>query len=195
MHRVYEIFEVLPNGTPQRVRVVGGLESAKIVLQGLAKRTRNECFALDPKTRQVVIQMNVPRQKWRATKHIFQIAYDEEAGVQRADLLKARGYAVVSVIGNDAAKVALSSIQDYDLFIVGHAAPEETRREMVDWLKTQCPTVKILAVNAPNQRVLGADYNVRENDSDRWLRIVTQKLPNSPNDQGPNNASTSCVGP
>jgi hypothetical protein len=195
MHRVYEIFEVLPNGTPQRVRVVGGLDSAKIVLQELAKRTRNECFALDPKTRQVVIQMNVPRQKWRTTKHIFQVTYDEEAGVQRADLLKAHGYAVVSVIGNDAAKVALSSIQDYDLFIIGHAAPEETRREMVAWLKTQYPTVKILAVNAAGQRVLGADYNVRENDSDRWLRIVTQKLPNSPNGQGPNNASTSCAGP
>jgi hypothetical protein len=190
MHRVYEIFEVLPNGTPQKVDIVGGLEFAKIALEGLAKRTKNECFAADPKTRQVVIQMNVPRQKWETTKHIFQITYDEEAGVQRADLLKARGYAVISVIGNDAAKVALSSIQDYDLFIVGHTAPEETRREMVDWLKTQCPTVKILAVNATDQRVLGADYNVRENDSERWLRIVTQKLPNSANDLGQNNAST-----
>ena len=24
------------------------------------------------------------------------------------------------------------------MFIVGHAAPEETRREMVEWLKSNC---------------------------------------------------------
>src|SRR5690348_10887915 len=109
MHRVYEIFEVMPNGTPQRVTVISGVEFAKLALQGLAKRTKNECFAADAKTRQVVLQINVPRQKWEATKHIFQISYDEEAGVQRAQLLKARGYPVVSTIGNDAAKVALTS--------------------------------------------------------------------------------------
>lgn len=179
MHRVYEIFEVMPNGAPQRVSVVSGLEFAKVALHELAKRTNNECFAADPKTRQVVIQMNVPRQKWRATKHIFQITYDEEAGVQRAELLKARGYSVVSVIGNDAAKVALSSIQDYDLFIVGHAAPEETRREIVAWLRAKYPPVKILALNPPNQQILGADYNVRQNRPEAWLAIVSRQLSNS----------------
>ncbi|HEX2714185.1 MAG TPA: hypothetical protein VHM88_18485, partial [Candidatus Acidoferrales bacterium] len=145
----------------------------------LGRPNNNECFATDPKTRQVVMQMNVPRQKWGRTKHIFQISYNEESGVQRAELLQARGYSVVSVIGNDAAKVAFSSTQDYDLFIVGHAAPEETRREMVDWLKGKYPTVKILALNPPNQQVLGADYNVRQNEPQRWLRVVTQKVANS----------------
>jgi hypothetical protein len=184
MHRVYEIFEVMPNGTPQRVTVISGVEFAKLALQRLAKRTKNECFAADPKTRQVVIQMNVPRQKWGTSKHIFQITYDEEAGVQRAELLKARGYSVVSVIGNDAAKVALSSIQDYDLFMVGHAAPEETRREIVAWLRANYPGVKILALNPPNQQVLGADYNGRQNRPEAWLPIVSQQLSNSASSGG-----------
>jgi hypothetical protein len=179
MQRVYEIFEILPNGAPQRVHVVAGLEFAKITLQGLAKRTNNECFAADPKTRQVVMQMNVPRRKWGTTKHIFQISYDEKTGVQRAELLKALGYSVVSVIGNPAAKVALSSIQDCDLFIVGHAAPEETRREMVDWLKAQYPRVKILALNPPNQQILEADYSVRQNSPEAWLPIVSRQLSSS----------------
>jgi len=174
MHRVYEIFEVMPNGSPQRVNVVRGLEFAKAALQGFAKDTSNECYAADAENRQVVMQMNVARAKLRATRRIFQIAYDEDLGFRRAELLRSRGYGVISVVGNQAAKVLLSSNQHYDLFIVGHSAPEETRREIVGWLKAEYPKVKILALNSPHQRVLRADYNVRQNGPDTWLPIVTQ---------------------
>jgi hypothetical protein len=179
MHRVYEIFEIMPNGTPQRVAVISGVEFAKLALQGLAKRTKNECFAADAKTRQVVMHMNAPLRKSQAARSIFQICYDEKLAVQRAELLKSRGYDVVCIFGNDAAKVVLSSIQRYDLFIVGHAAPEETRREIIAWLKANFPGVKILALNPPNQEMLGADYNVRQNEPETWLSIVTQQLSNS----------------
>jgi hypothetical protein len=83
---------------------------------------------------------------------------------------------VISVTGNPPAKLLLSSIQHYDLFIVGHAAPEQTRREIVDWLKGQYPRVKILVLNPPDQQVLSADYNVRQNGPESWLPIVTQLL-------------------
>ena len=73
MHRVYEIFEVLPGGSPHRATVVSSLEFAKMVLESLASRTKNECFAVDAKTRQVVMQMNVTPAKLR---RIFQISYD-----------------------------------------------------------------------------------------------------------------------
>ena len=184
MHRVYEIFEVMPNGTPQRVTVISGVEFAKLALQGLAKRTKNECFAADAKTRQVVMYMNVPRAKLQATKRVFQIAYDEDTGLRRAELLRSCGYAVISVNGNQPAKLLLSSIQHYDLFIVGHAAPEETRREIVAWLKANYPDVKILALNPPNQQILGADYNVRQNGPQTWLPIVSQQLSNSASSRG-----------
>lgn len=55
-----------------------------------------------------------------------------------------------------------------------HFLPEETRREMVDWLKAEYPTVKILALNPPNQQVLGADYNMPQNGPEKWLPIVFQ---------------------
>jgi hypothetical protein len=179
MHRVYEIFEIMPNGTPRRVTVISGVEFAKLALQGLSKRTKNECFAADAKTRQVVMHMNVPLGKSQASRSIFQICYDEKLAVQRAELLKSRGYDAVCILGNDAAKVVLSSIQHYDLFIVGHAAPEETRREIIAWLKANFPGVKILALNPPNQEMLGADYNVRQNEPEAWLSIVSQQLSNS----------------
>ena len=151
MYSVYEIFEVLPDGSTLRISRVSGLEFANLVLQEQAKRTRNECFAADARTRRVVAQLNVSQGKWRATKRIFQIAYDEQLGLRRAELLRSLGYGVISVIGNDPTKVLLTSIQHYDLFILGHAAPEETRTEMIDWIKVKYPRVKILAFNAPPQ--------------------------------------------
>lgn len=190
MYRAYEIFEVLPNGSPQRVTVVSGLESAKSRLHQLANNTSNECFAMDARTRQIVALMNVPPATWRATKHIFQISYDEEAGRRRAELLKSHGYTVISVIGNEAAKILLSSIQPYDLFIVGPAAPEQTRGEMVDWLKALYPGVKILALNPPNQLVLSADYNIPYNGAENWLSIVSEELSSSAGSSGSIKASS-----
>src|SRR5215469_14083199 len=102
MDRDYEIYEVLPDGSVVRIARVHGLEFALVRLRELAKHTSRECFAADAKTRQVVGQMNVPSAKRRTTKQIFQIAYDEEAGTRRAEVLRRLGYGVISVIGNQA---------------------------------------------------------------------------------------------
>ena len=179
MHRVYEIFEVLPDGSPQKVSVVSGLDSAKARLNEVATNTTNECFASDTRTRQIVALANVPTTRWLASKHIFQISYDEHMGAQRAELLKSRGYTVVSAIGNQAAKLVLIPIQHYDLFIVGHAAPAETRQEMVFWLKGKYPRATIVALNPPSQKLLQADYNVEQNYPELWLPIISRELTNS----------------
>lgn len=171
MHREYEIFEVLPNGSSIRVARVSGWEFAQVVLEQLAKRTSNECFAADAKSHEVVAQLNVPRAKWC----VFQIAYDEGSGLARAEILRRLGHSVISVVGNEKAKLLLNSVQYYDLFIVGGTAPEEARREMVDWLKEKYPKVKILALNPSHQPLLGADYNVTEDDPEKWPPIVAQR--------------------
>src|SRR5258708_32134403 len=64
----------------------------------------------------------------------------------RAELLRRFGHEVISVTHNEAAKVALSSYHDVELFIVGHTAPEQRRNEMVAWLKANYPKVKIVAL-------------------------------------------------
>ena len=61
MYRVYEVIEVLLDGSRQTVTLVSSLELAKAALEDLAKRTHNECFAVDGKTRQIVVQMNASR--------------------------------------------------------------------------------------------------------------------------------------
>lgn len=175
MYGAYEVFEVLPDGSRANRTVVSGLESAKRAVEELSKRTTNECIAADRRTRQVVAQLNVPPAK-RTVKRIFQIAYEEQAGLQRAELLRSRGYGVISVLGNEAAKVLLTSIQNYDLFIVGHAASEQRRKEMIVWLRANYPNVPILALNPPREQMPDADYNAIFNGPESWLPFVTEHL-------------------
>jgi len=80
---------------------------------------------------------------------------------------------VSSALGNDYAKRRLDTRERYRIFIVGHAAPKETREDMVRWLKANFPNTKILVVNPPSSAILaGADYNVVLNGPEVWLSIV-----------------------
>jgi hypothetical protein len=79
---------------------------------------------------------------------------------------------VISVADNDAAKAALTTIHDVDLFIVGHTAPKQVREEIVGWLKTNYPKVKILALNPSKDQLIHADYNVVLNHHDEWLSLL-----------------------
>ena len=74
--------------------------------------------------------------------------------------------------------MALRSREHYDLFILGEAAPKETREEMIQWLRKEYPKVKIVALNARRHRRLpDADYNVTVNGPDAWLSLVASVVP------------------
>lgn len=104
---------------------------------------------------------------------VFQIGYDEKDLNARAELFRRCGHQVISVVDNEAAKHALTSIQSVDVFVVGPTAPDETRKEMVDWLKTNFPKVKIVAlIPSASRQVPQADYNIVLNDWDEWLSLL-----------------------
>jgi len=172
MQAEYEIFEVLPDGSSSKRAVVIGLEIAQVVLKELAKGTHNECYAAHAVSHQIVAQTNLSPTRRR----VFQIAYDPALEPARIGLLKHLNYQIASVLGNEKAKIVLSSIEPYNLFIVGHSAPPETRTEMVCWLKENYPGVKILALNPSQEIIPGADYNVRYSEPENWLRIATQVM-------------------
>jgi len=129
-------------------------------------------------TKEIVARINVGASRGvRRKPLVFQIAYDHGLATARTEVLRLHGYEVVSVIGNEAAKLILSLRQHCDLFIVGHAAAEEERKEMVAWLKTQYPEVRILALNSPKiQELVGADYNVKLNGPELWLPVIASAL-------------------
>jgi hypothetical protein len=179
VNRDYDLFERLPDGSLMWRAFVTGLENARLKLQDLAKLTKNECFAMHMASKEVVFRENVLlAHQRRSAKRVFQIGYDEGPLVARAELLRLFRYEVTSVLGNEAAKLALRSKEQYDLFILSESAPEETRNEMVRWLKQEYPKVKIVALNAPRHRRLpDADYNVTVNGPEAWLSFVASVVP------------------
>ena len=170
MEKDYDLFERTQDHSLVWHGCVHGLENARRKLQQLARNTTNECSVIYLPTRQVVALANIAHTK----RVVFQVAYDERALAERADLLKARGYEVVSALGNECAKAVLGLPQRVDLFIAGHNAPEPTRTEMVVWLKTKYPNVPVVALNPPECGQLpGADYSaVLSDDPETWLPIV-----------------------
>jgi len=126
-------------------------------------------------TQEVIIRVDAAKVKVRTgePQRILQIAYNEQLGNERAALLRRFGYQVISVMGNESARILFSGV-DFNpaLIIVGHAAPEQTRQEIVDWLKVKYPQTTVLALNPRNQELVGADYNVVQNGPEKWLPYV-----------------------
>jgi hypothetical protein len=161
----FDIFKVESSG-PRWMEVAADLERAKARVKILATSSPGEYIIANQKTgEKISIQTQTKR-------ILFQIGYDEKGINARAELLRRFGHEVISVTNNEAAKVALSSYHDVELFIVGHTAPEQTRKEMVAWLKTNYPKVKIVALNPSKDQLVGADYNVILNDHDEWLSLL-----------------------
>ncbi len=148
------------------MEVAPDLERAKARVKILATSSPGEYIIANQETGEKISI------KGQTKRILFQIGYDEKGINARAELLRRFGHEVISVTHNEAAKVALSSYHDVDLFIVGHTAPEQTRKEMVAWLKTNYPKVKIVALNPSKEQLDGADYNVVLNAQDEWLSLL-----------------------
>ncbi|HXN51160.1 MAG TPA: hypothetical protein VN943_04425 [Candidatus Acidoferrum sp.] len=161
----FDIFKMDSSGL-RWMEAAPDLDHAKARVGILAASSPGEYIILDQNTGEKISIQS------KAKRIVFQIGYEERGMKARAELLRRFGHEVISVTHNEAAKVALSSYHDVDLFIVGHTASEETRKEMVVWLKTNYPKVKIVALNPSKDQLLGADYNVVLNEHDEWLSLL-----------------------
>lgn len=164
----FNIYKVESESHLHRMDAAVDLERAKARVKVLAASWPGEYIIANQETGEK-ISIKSP-----AKRIMFQIGYDEKGLNARAELFRRFGHEVISVLDNEAAKRALSgSIPIVDIFIVDHTAREQTRKEMVDWLKTNFPKVKIVALNpSANGRLSGADYNVVLNAWDEWLSLL-----------------------
>jgi hypothetical protein len=162
----FNIFEVQSDGRLRWMESAGDMERAKAYAKKLAASSPGEYIITGRMGEKISIKSPVKR-------IMFQIGYDEKELNVRAELFRRFGHEVISVADNDAAKHALASIQNVDVFIVGHAASEQTRKEMVNWLKTNFPRIKIVALVPPGNRQLeSVDYSVVLNDWNEWLLLL-----------------------
>lgn len=162
----FHIFKVQSDGSLRWMEAAADMESAKTVVEELAVASPGEYVISSMSGEKISIK--APRKTI-----MFQIGYEEKELKTRAELFRRFGHEVISVADNDAAKNALGAIRNVDVFVVGHTAPEQTRKEMVDWLKTNFPKVKIVAlIPSANRQLPRADYNVVVNDWDEWMSLL-----------------------
>jgi hypothetical protein len=181
MDRQYKIFGTILDGSIMECAGASGLLNTRLKLVGLFLATGKEYFAIDLSTRDIVFAADVLKvASERVSKRIFQIAYTDQQRLARAKLLRSLGYAVMSVVGNDAAKILLTTFRQENhgigLFIVGNGGSVQTRKEIVDWLKANYPLVRILVLNPPNETVPDADYNVEQNGPEEWIPLVLSTM-------------------
>jgi len=162
----FHIFKVQSDGSRRWIEAAVNLEHAKLRVKVLAASSPGE-YVITNLTGQETSIKSPPK------RIIFQIGYEEKELNARAELFRRFGHEVISVADNEAAKHVLTSTQNIDVFVVGYAAPEQTRKEMVDWLKENFIQVKIVALVPSTDRQLPrADYNLVLNDWDEWLTLL-----------------------
>ena len=159
----FHVFKVKSDGSLQWLEGAVSVERARARVKVLAASSRGK----------YVITNLTGKVEFPPKRIMFQIGYDEKELNARAEMFRRCGLEVISVTDNESAKHALSSIRDVDVFVVGHAAPEQTRREMVEWLKATFPKVKIVAlIPSANRELSRADYNIVLNDWDKWPSLL-----------------------
>lgn len=110
------------------------------------------------------------------SKTILYIHYDPGLAEFRELVVGRLGYDVVSVVGSAAGR-RQAKTRHFDLFIIGHAAPDAERRAMAEWLKANVPGVPVLALcPEPFHAVDYGDYRADAHNPDAWLHLVQEIL-------------------
>lgn len=171
----FDIFRAERDGDVLWLESATDLEAAWARVKMLAASTPGEYLILS--------QMTGRRISFKSPskKVIFQIGYEARQTKAREEMLRSLGYKVFSVVGNPAAELELTSgrLGHVDLFIVGDLAPDQTRKEMLRWLKARYPKIMILALQPSDRRqspMRDADFSAVVNGSDEWLNLVASAV-------------------
>jgi len=168
MSQQFHISKVESDGNTRLIEQADDMERARDRVKKLSAFSPGEYVISNQQTGEKVSIKSYVKQI------VFQIGYDEKDLNARAELFRRCGHHIISVVDNSAAKHALTSIENVDVFVVGPNAPEGTRKEMVDWLKANFPKVKVVAlIPSASRKLPSADYNIVLNDWDEWLSLLS----------------------
>lgn len=161
----FDIFKVQPDRSLRWLEAAASMETAEARVK-----------KLPPGEYVIIADQHTAKRifiKAPAKQIVFQIGYEDYRGsAARESLFRSFGHEVVSVADNDAAKLALASIPLVDVFILGHTAPDQARKEVLDWLKVSFPKARIIVlIPSTTPELLGADYNVPQRDWAAWVSL------------------------
>ena len=168
----FDIFRAEPDRQVLWLEAAPDLVHARERVQAWIAETPAEYIILSQQTGNKIVlnQSNIDASR----KHrILQIAYVDKLMQARATILQARSHAVTSVLGNDEARAALQENADYDMVLLGHAAPQKVRTEMANWIKARFPGLILVSLNPPaGPQLPGADFNLIFNGPEEWLMVL-----------------------
>jgi CheY-like chemotaxis protein len=108
---------------------------------------------------------------------ILQVEYRVTPLSVREEILQSLGHPVVSALGSRAARNLVLSTLQVGVVVIGHGAPRQERRELVDHFRKALPGVAIVALlGRRDQAFIQADVNCPADDPPQWVRIVSQAL-------------------
>lgn len=171
----FHIFRVHSDGSRRWMEGAASVECARERVKVLVASSPGQYVITNLTCQEIPTksQLMPPSRSAHPKRIIFQIGYDERELKVRAELFRRCGHEVMSVADNKSAKRALCSFSNVDVFVVGYTAHEETRKEMVDWLKVSFPKAKIVAlIPSVNRQFPRADYNVVLNNWDEWKFLL-----------------------
>ena len=91
-------------------------------------------------------------------------------------LLQDAGYNVVSVLGSEAGRKAARA-GEFDVFLVGHAAPLSERKALIEWLRGNWPKVPIVALrHTLHEHIPEADCVANVDEPEEWLKAIKDCL-------------------
>ena len=109
-----------------------------------------------------------------AGETILHVAYDSLLMEMRESALERHGYHVVSVIGNEAAKMIASPAAD--LVIIGNGGSLEERIAMVKWLAENWPQVAVVVMSADERERYPHGTIVFQGDTPNDLVTLVQRV-------------------
>src|SRR5215469_15983226 len=106
----FHIFKVLGDGSLHWMEAADDVERAKELVKKLAASSPGEFIISSMAGEKISIKVPPKR-------ILFQIGYNEKELNARAELFRRVGHEVISVHDNEAAKSALASMKDVDVFV------------------------------------------------------------------------------
>jgi len=171
---LYDLFQI-DGGCPIWCTQVAGLIHAGFKLREISSNSPNECYAIQRSTNYVVARLNLPARV--GAPRVFHIAYDLTLADKLARELPWHGLRFSYAAGNNLAYTILMTPMKCNAFMLGYAAPIETRRDAAAWLADNYPDVPVVALKSIGEPdVDPAKFNIELDGDGALLAVLAQAL-------------------
>ena len=173
----YELVRAVREVNPRCVTIVltgyPGLESA---VEGI--HLGIDDYIVKPTNADALVALLAEKLDQRRPKaRVFLVSYDESLLQTWRMLLEAKGYDVVSSLGNAGLEKCKSG--KFDVFLLGPSVPEAEKRVVIEKFHNSCPAPVVSIRANPEEQPVGAEYHI-DSDPQVVLKTIAQAISGKP---------------